>query len=170
VRALARDLPRIRESLYRDFCRTDFCRERVLAAVVRLISDGFFRVGSERYLKENRTFGISTLHKTHVRVDGPCLIFEYRGKRGIYHRQVVVDPELAEFVGQLLAAPGRRLFRYQDGDTWCDPAMSTSTCGRHWAFGTPRKISAPGGAHSAWRRCWPSWGRRRLSAKRSATS
>ena len=120
VRALARDLPRIRESLYRDFCRTDFCRERVLAAVVRLISDGFFRVGSERYLKENRTFGISTLHKTHVRVDGPCLIFEYRGKRGIYHRQVVVDPELAEFVGQLLAAPGRRLFRYQEADTWCD--------------------------------------------------
>ena len=120
VRALARDLPRIRESLYRDFCRTDFCRERVLAAVVRLISDGFFRVGSERYLKENRTFGISTLHKSHVRVDGPCLIFEYRGKRGIYHRQVVVDPELAEFMGLLLAAPGRRLFRYQDGDTWCD--------------------------------------------------
>ena len=120
VRALARDLPRIRESLYRDFCRTDFCRERVLAAVVRLISDGFFRVGSERYLKENRTFGISTLHKSHVRVDGPCLIFEYRGKRGIYHRQVVVDPELTEFMGQLLAAPGRRLFRYQDGDAWCD--------------------------------------------------
>jgi DNA topoisomerase I len=120
VRSLARDLPRIRESLYRDFCRTDFCRERVLAAVVRLISDGFFRVGSERYLKENRTFGISTLHKSHVRVDGPCLIFEYRGKRRIYHRQVVVDPELAAFLGLLLAAPGRRLFRYQDGDSWCD--------------------------------------------------
>jgi DNA topoisomerase-1 len=120
VRALARDLPRIRESLYRDFCRDDYCRERVLAAVVRLICEGFFRVGSERYLKENRTFGISTLHKSHVRVDGPCLIFEYRGKRGIEHRQVVVDPELATFVAGLLTAPGRRLFRYRVGETWCD--------------------------------------------------
>ncbi|HJR65178.1 MAG TPA: hypothetical protein VJ802_02025 [Gemmatimonadaceae bacterium] len=120
VRALARDLPRIRESLYRDFCRDDFCREHVLAAVVRLIGDGFFRVGSERYLKENRTFGISTLHKSHVRVDGPCLIFEYRGKRGIEHRQVVVDGELAAFVARLLEAPGRRLFKYRDEEGWHD--------------------------------------------------
>lgn len=120
VRALARDLPAIRESLYRDFCRDEFCRERVLAAVVRLICEGFFRVGSERYLKENRTFGISTLHKSHVRVEGPCLVFEYRGKRSIEHRQVVVDAELAAFVAELLKAPGRRLFRYRDGETWCD--------------------------------------------------
>src|ERR687896_1688985 len=120
VRALARDLPRIRESLYRDFCRDDFCREHVLAAVVRLIGDGFFRVGSERYLTEERAFGISTLHKSHVRVGGPCLIFEYRGKRGIEHRQVVVDAELAAFLAQLLEAPGRRLFRYRDQGTWCD--------------------------------------------------
>jgi DNA topoisomerase-1 len=120
VRALARDLPRIRELLYRDFCRNDFCRENVLAAVVRLIGDGFFRVGSERYLKENGTFGISTLHKSHVRVDGPCLIFEYHGKRRIAHRQVVVDAELATFVARLLEAPGRRLFRYRDSDAWSD--------------------------------------------------
>ena len=120
VRALAKDLPNIRASLYRDFCRGDFCREHVLAAVVRLIGDGFFRVGSERYLKENRTFGISTLHKSHVRVDGPCLIFEYRGKRGIDHRQVVVDAELASFVAQVMQAPGRRLFRYREGADWHD--------------------------------------------------
>src|SRR5918992_48475 len=120
VRALARDLPRIRELLYHDFCRNDFCRENVLAAIVRLIGDGFFRVGSERYAKENGTFGISTLHKSHVRVDGPCLIFEYRGKRGIEHRQVVVDAELAAFFARLLETPGRRLFRYRDQGTWCD--------------------------------------------------
>ena len=55
-------------------------RDKVIAAVVRLIARGFFRVGSERYTRENRTFGISTLHKRHVRVNGAAITFAYQGK------------------------------------------------------------------------------------------
>ena len=40
-------------------------RERVAAVAVRLINLGWFRVGSERYVKrESRTYGITTLTKS----------------------------------------------------------------------------------------------------------
>jgi len=127
VRQLALDLPLIREAVGRHFAASGhdparaLTRERVTAGVVRLISEGFFRVGSERYAKENKTFGITTLMKRHARVDGDCVIFEYVGKKSIEQRQVVVDPSLAEFVEELLETPGRRLFRYRTEDgQWAD--------------------------------------------------
>jgi DNA topoisomerase-1 len=116
VRALARDLPRIRAAVDRDFRLPGLSKARVAAAVVRLISQGFFRVGSERYAQENRTFGITTLRKRHVTIDGDALVFAYVGKRGVRQRQVVVDRHLARFVETLLASPGPRLFRYRDED------------------------------------------------------
>jgi DNA topoisomerase-1 len=130
VRQLALDLPLIREAVLRDFAPPPGRRgaraprlgkARVTAGVVRLISEGFFRVGSERYAKENRTFGITTLHKRHAGVDGDSVVFEYVGKRSIEQRQVVVDGALARFVEELLGTPGPRLFRYQDdAGRWTD--------------------------------------------------
>ena len=44
--------------------------------IVRLIAHGFFRVGSEKYQKENNTFGITTMRKSHVTVVGDAVEFE----------------------------------------------------------------------------------------------
>ena len=121
VRELARDLPAIRRRVARDFGRRGLTRERVTAGVIRLISEGFFRVGSERYAKENKTFGITTLQKKHVRTETGCAVFSYVGKRSIEQRQVIVDAELARFVAALERTPGRRLFRYREAEgQWAD--------------------------------------------------
>jgi DNA topoisomerase-1 len=121
VRHLARDLPDIRSTLHRDMLRAKSERDRVAAAVVRLISKGFFRVGSERYVRENHTFGLVTLRKSHVRVEGDVLHFTYRGKGRKEQHHVVVDHALAHFVKRLLRTPGRRLFRYRTPEgEWSD--------------------------------------------------
>jgi DNA topoisomerase I len=118
VRQMARDLPRLRAKIMRDFRRKDLSKEKVCAGIVRLISHGFFRVGSERYQKENNTFGITTMRKSHVSVQGDTVEFEYRGKRSITQRNVVVAKDLARFVSQLLETPGPRLFRYREEGKW----------------------------------------------------
>jgi DNA topoisomerase-1 len=87
---------------------------------VRLISDGFFRVGSERYLKENNTFGITTLKKSHVAVLDDAVVFEYRGKRSITQKNFVPGKDVVRFVTALMSTPGPRLFRYQEGKKWHD--------------------------------------------------
>ncbi len=120
VRQMARDLPAIRAAVQRDFRRKGLSKERVCAGLVRLISHGFFRVGSERYQKENNTFGIATLRKSHALVDGEIVVFEYRGKRSIVQKNVVVAPDLARFVTELLTTPGARLFRFLEGRKWSD--------------------------------------------------
>ena len=118
VRRLAHDLPRIRAAVARDVVGDELTKRRVAAVVVRLISQGFFRVGSERYTQENRTFGITTLRKRHLTVAGDSLVFQYVGKSGVRQRQVVVDPSLVPIVQELLATPGPRLFRYREEGRW----------------------------------------------------
>src|SRR6267143_488877 len=120
VRQMARDLPALRTRIQRDFRRRDLTKEKVCAGIVRLIAHGFFRVGSEKYQKENNTFGITTMRKSHVTVDGDTVEFEYKGKRSITQRNVVVAKDLARFVSALMKTPGARLFRYQEDGKWQD--------------------------------------------------
>lgn len=118
VRRMGHDLPAIRRRIARDFAARDFSRRAVAAAAVRLIGDAFFRVGSERYERDNGTFGLTTLRKSHVTIRGDRLQFDYRGKGSIRQRQVVFDRGLANVIGRLMKTPGARLFRYLDRGRW----------------------------------------------------
>lgn len=109
----ARSLPRLRAETNRHLRLGDLSREHVLAIVVRLMCRAFFRVGSERYTVQNRTFGIATLQKRHLTVSGNNLVFRYTGKGRIDQRRVVADTPLVELVERLLDLPGERLFRYR---------------------------------------------------------
>jgi DNA topoisomerase I len=120
VRELAKELPELRRRI-REHARTPTpSRRAAAAAVVRLISESFFRIGSERYAEENKTFGIATLRKRHVEVMGGQAVFDYVGKRSIRQRQVVANRELARLVARYMRTPGARLFRYRDGSRWRD--------------------------------------------------
>jgi len=112
----ARVLPELRSITNEHLQQEGLGRERVLATVVRLMTRAFFRVGSERYAVQNKTFGIASLQKRHLKIEGTDLVFRYAGKRRIDQRRVVADTPLAEIMKELLELPGKRLFRYRGED------------------------------------------------------
>src|SRR5438445_5888529 len=112
-------LPNLRAAMSKHMDNDLLDRERVSAIATRLINRGWFRVGTERYAKESRTFGITTLRKDHVRVRGQKISFEFQGKHRSEIRTTLVDAELASSITELLALPGgARLFRYQWDGGW----------------------------------------------------
>jgi DNA topoisomerase-1 len=112
--SFAEKLPDLRAAMAADMEREGLERERVAAVAVRLINLGWFRVGSERYVKRHRTFGITTLTKKHVTVRGSRIAFRFKGKHNVQIRTAIVDAELARTLRDLLELPGgRRLFRYE---------------------------------------------------------
>ena len=89
-------------------------RDWTCAVALRVIDLTWFRVGSERYARDSRTYGVTTLHKRHVSVHGKRISFVYRGKRRIDVQHGLVDPELAAAIRRLVEFPrGSRLFRYR---------------------------------------------------------
>jgi DNA topoisomerase I len=109
-------LPAFREAMSKHIELEPMAPEWTCAVAVRLINLGWFRVGDDRYAKAHKTFGITTLRKSHVRVRGSRIAFRFRAKHRIWVRTAVVDTELAEAMRELLDTRGSRLFRYRLGD------------------------------------------------------
>ncbi|MDQ3243443.1 MAG: DNA topoisomerase IB [Gemmatimonadota bacterium] len=118
VRQMAKALPPLRKKILKDFKLRGFPRDKVCAGIVLLIADTFLRVGSDRYERENNTFGITTMRKSHVDYDGEKVWFEYVGKLSKDQKQFIVKPDLMQFIEELLGTPGARLFRYQRDGEW----------------------------------------------------
>jgi DNA topoisomerase I len=126
VLRVARVLPRLRDATNRHLRRKGLDREKVHATVVRLICRAYFRAGSERYAVTNRTFGICTLRKQHVRTEGNDVFFSYLGKRSREQRQVVADTPLVAIIDELHSIRGTRLFRYRDESGALRPVTARS--------------------------------------------
>ena len=116
-------LPVIRERAAIDLARNSLCRERVLACAVRLLDLGFFRIGTEGYAEENQTYGLATMRKKHVRIEGDVITFDYVAKSGKRRIQSVADPDVVEVVSELKSRSGggHELLAWVDGEgKWCD--------------------------------------------------
>jgi len=109
-------LPAFREAMSEHMELEPMLPEWTCAVAVRLINLGWFRVGDDRYTKAHKTFGITTLRRSHVKVRGSRIAFRFRAKHRIWVRTAIVDSELAEAMGELLATRGGRLFRYRLDD------------------------------------------------------
>lgn len=110
-------LPDLREAMAEHMTLEPLEPEWTSALAVRLINLGWFRVGDERYAKKFRTFGITTLRKSHVKVRGSRITFCYRAKHRALIRAALVDAELADAIRELKSEKGGRvLFRYRNGN------------------------------------------------------
>jgi DNA topoisomerase-1 len=110
----ARALPRLRRQVEADLALRGPCRDKVLATAVRLLEISLIRVGNQEYARRNRSYGLTTLHKRHLAVDGAALTFSFRGKSGIDHTVSVRDRRLSRVVRGLRELPGQGLFKYRD--------------------------------------------------------
>ncbi len=76
-------------------------REQVLALALRLLDLGLFRIGNEEYARHDHTYGLTTLRREHVRVDGDRVHFDYRAKHGRRRLLDLADPLVADLAGRL---------------------------------------------------------------------
>ena len=116
ILAFAADLPAIRERVDADLGQPGLPREKVLAAVVRLLEITLIRVGNAEYAKENDSYGLTTLRKKHVDLDGREIRFRFTGKAGKEWDLAVTDRRIAKIVKQCSDLPGYELFKWVDDE------------------------------------------------------
>ena len=108
-------LPHLRRRVRADLKRRGLERDRVLAAIVRLMDQGFFRVGNDKSAKSESTYGLTTIHAKHVEVNGAELFFDYVGKWKKKHQRAIRDADVADIVRALKRVRQPELFAFQDG-------------------------------------------------------
>lgn len=110
----SQSLPQIRQRLEHDLSLPGLPKEKVLAAIVRLMELTRIRVGNEEYAKTNQSYGLTTLKDEHVDITGSKIQFQFRGKSGVDHAIELADKRLAKIVKRCQDIPGQELFQYRD--------------------------------------------------------
>ena len=109
-------LPAIREQVEQDISKRGTSRACVLATIIHLLDCTAIRIGNSLYARQNRSYGLTTLHCRHVALEASQIRFRFNGKGGrkwdvsLRHRRV------ARVLRGLQELPGQQLFRYKDGD------------------------------------------------------
>jgi DNA topoisomerase IB len=119
----ARALPALRHRVAADLAAAATPdRPRVLATAVRLLDRGFFRIGTEEYAVRNESYGLATMRKSHVVIEGDVMVFDYPAKHGVRRVQAIVDPAVTDLVRQLQRrrGGGDELLAYKEGGRWHD--------------------------------------------------
>ncbi len=101
VLTMARKLPRVRRKLIADLEQRDDDRRRTLAAGVRLVDLGCFRLGSDSYADLHGSHGLTTLERRHLRRVGGCYEFRFVGKAGIEHEVRIDDPAVCGVIAEM---------------------------------------------------------------------
>jgi DNA topoisomerase I len=107
-------LPRIRERVEADLGQRGMPREKVLAAVVKLMEETSIRVGNDEYRRENGSVGLTTMLDDHAQFQGNKARLVFKGKHGKEHDIELTDRRLARIVKQCQDIPGQELFQYYD--------------------------------------------------------
>lgn len=107
-------LPHLRAVTDEHLRQRKLSRERVLAALVRLLESTLIRVGNDEYAQKNDSRGLTTLEDDHAEINGSQIVFDFVGKSGKEHTVALRDRRLARVVKQCQDIPGYELFQYYD--------------------------------------------------------
>lgn len=110
----AQALPALRCRVAADMRKLGLPREKVLATVVQLLDATLIRIGNEEYARANKSYGLTTLHERHARVEGGCVRFVFTGKSGKSWRLTLRHRRVAAVIRAMQELPGQRLFQYED--------------------------------------------------------
>jgi DNA topoisomerase-1 len=112
----AKGLPKLRTTISRHLRQSGLGRERVLAAILRILSTCYMRPGSQAYASEHGSYGIATLRRKHVTVKGDLIEFDFPGKWGVRQQRQIRDRQVARVVRESMKLPGPNVFKYENGD------------------------------------------------------
>jgi len=116
-------LPKVREVVDGHLRERGLTANRVMAAAVRLLDVGCFRIGGEEYASgDEATFGLATLRREHVALVRGAVRFCYPAKGGVQRMLDVRDDDVRTVVRALLRRESEHpeLLAYRNGSGWCD--------------------------------------------------
>jgi DNA topoisomerase I len=116
LQTFASHLPAIRKQVDKDLANKEPDHDKIVALVVRLMELTSIRVGNEAYKKLYGSFGLTTLMNRHVKIEGSTINFEFKGKKGVYHKVALQSRKLARLVRMCREIPGKELFQYYNSE------------------------------------------------------
>jgi DNA topoisomerase-1 len=92
-------------------------KNTVICTMLNIIKLTHMRVGKEQYARENKSYGISSLKKSHLKINGDLIVFNFKGKSNKRLNYVINNINIKQHLSALLKLEGDKLFQFIDENT-----------------------------------------------------
>lgn len=106
-------LPGIRRKIPGDLKQDEWTREKVLALIIGILDETYIRIGNKQYLDINRTHGLTTLRRKHLKIKSNRAVLKYKGKHSKEHVVAINNKKFIRLVKECSELPGYEIFRYR---------------------------------------------------------
>jgi DNA topoisomerase-1 len=86
----------IMNRINKDMITFEDSKKKQVAMILKMIDECNFRVGNEKYAKENNSFGVCTLENQHVKVGSSSVTVDFIGKEGVRNTCRVKNKRLSK--------------------------------------------------------------------------
>ena len=116
----------IQRRIHKDLYTEGESKDKQVALILRLVIDCGFRIGSDKYAKENKSYGVSTLEAKHLKKSGDKLEVDFVGKKGVRNTCVVKHKKVLKDLRtkKRTLKKDDRLFQYRKGSQYYDVRSS----------------------------------------------
>lgn len=121
----AERLPKLRQQIDKDMSSRGLTKEKILACIVKLMDEAYFRVGNENYARDHQTYGITTLRSRHTDIHTSTVTFDFIGKSGKRHVKTIKNRQIARLMKRLDELPGNEVFQYVNEEGAICPISSS---------------------------------------------
>jgi len=95
-------------------------KEKQISLILKLIMDCNFRVGNEKYCKENNSFGVTTLQKKHIKIKDNKVTIDFNGKKNVRNTCTIRNKKLVKTLKQKKRTLNKddNIFTYREGNKY----------------------------------------------------
>lgn len=107
-----KSIPRLVQTLHRDSQLPVYDKNRTISLMLMMVQDHYLRVGKQIYAKKNKSYGISSLRKRHVKILPNIVYLKFKGKSNQRLHYTITNPFYIQSIKILMKLSGDRLFQY----------------------------------------------------------
>ena len=78
-----------------------FTKESLISLSIYLIDTCHFRVGCEKYKRLYNSYGVTTLNKTHIKMENGKMLIDFLGKKGVQNKSNINDKRICKLLNHL---------------------------------------------------------------------
>jgi len=87
---------KINNKINEDLYSVKDSKEKQVAMILKLIMECHFRVGSDKYYKENKSYGTTTLENKHIKVKNGVVEIDFIGKKKVRNKCTVRNKKVSK--------------------------------------------------------------------------
>ena len=97
-------------------------KDKQIAIILKIIMDCNFRIGNDKYVKDNNSYGVSTLENQHIKVKRDKIIIDFIGKKGVRNECEVKNKKIIKTLKKKKKLTNKkdRIFTYRKDNKYYD--------------------------------------------------